>query len=297
MSWLPMCRLLQQRLCDVLSIHRKAGREDRRSRVANGRSKGYPGESGRRSVPLALLSLSLFVSALGSLAICSPVFAAQVTLGWNASADSAVVGYRLYYGTDRYNYSGCVDVGSHTSVTLTGLQDGTYYAAATAYDDQYIESSFSNEVSFTVHSETVEPGLSDSSGSTTPESGGGVDAGGGGGGGGGCFIATAAFGSYMDPHVQILRSFRDVCLLTNAPGRLFVRLYYAASPSIAEAIRTSEVLRAGVRLLLIPAVVLGYFCLAVGLLPSVLLALCLFFVFLFFLGRRFAPESHPTTSL
>ena len=37
-----------------------------------------------------------------------------------------------------------------------------------------------------------------------------------GGGGGGCFIATAAFGSYVAPNVKLLRDFRDHYLLTSA---------------------------------------------------------------------------------
>ncbi len=60
-----------------------------------------------------------------------------------------------------------------------------------------------------------------------PSGGGG---GGDSGGGGGCFIATAAYGSYLDPHVQILRNFRDEYLLNNRPGRVFVRLYNHYSP-------------------------------------------------------------------
>jgi subtilisin-like proprotein convertase family protein len=76
----------------------------------------------------------------------------------------------------------------------------------------------------------------------------------GGGGGGGCFIATAAFGSPLAPHVQLLREFRDRYLLTNGPGRLVVAAYYRTSPPIAEVIADSEILRAIVGVALVPVV-------------------------------------------
>gem|GEM_PF-1190774 len=41
----------------------------------------------------------------------------------------------------------------------------------------------------------------------------------GGGGGGGCFIATAAFGSSLEPHVIILKEFRDKFLMVSGWGR------------------------------------------------------------------------------
>jgi hypothetical protein len=69
-------------------------------------------------------------------------------------------------------------------------------------------------------------------------------------GGGGCFIATAAYGSYLDPHVKTLRRFRDQYLLTNYPGEWFVRIYYQHSPPIADYIRERETLRTMVRSLL-----------------------------------------------
>ncbi len=69
-----------------------------------------------------------------------------------------------------------------------------------------------------------------------------------------CFIATAAYGSYLDPHVAALRAFRDDYLLTNGPGRAFVALYYRFSPPMARLIAARPALRAAARFVLTPIV-------------------------------------------
>jgi hypothetical protein len=69
-----------------------------------------------------------------------------------------------------------------------------------------------------------------------------------------CFIATAAYGSNLDPHVVALREFRDRYLQTNAPGRAFVRWYYATSPSFAAWIAQHGLAGALTRLALTPLV-------------------------------------------
>ena len=48
----------------------------------------------------------------------------------------------------------------------------------------------------------------------------------------GCYIATCVYGSYDCPQVWTLRRFRDETLKRHAPGRAFVRFYYAVSPAL-----------------------------------------------------------------
>ena len=72
--------------------------------------------------------------------------------------------------------------------------------------------------------------------------------------GGGCFIATAAYGSYMEPDVMVLRNFRDRYMLTNVLGRTIVNFYYAASPPVADYIAVRPALRTATRATIAPIV-------------------------------------------
>jgi len=93
----------------------------------------------------ACLSGFLFFGVF--LLVVSQAMAAQITVSWDPSPDSDVVGYKLYFGTSSRNYTNSVDVGNTTSFTLTNLEAGKiYYIAATAYDTEGLESDFSEEV-------------------------------------------------------------------------------------------------------------------------------------------------------
>ena len=71
----------------------------------------------------------------------------------------------------------------------------------------------------------------------------------------GCFIATAAYGTPTAEQIDVLREFRDVVLLKNTLGSLFIALYYRLSPPIADFIAGNEVVRTLVRELLVEPIV------------------------------------------
>ena len=79
----------------------------------------------------------------------------KATLTWNASTESDVIGYRIYYGTAKRTndcpqggYSKKVDAGNKTSYQLDNLKDGrTYYFSVTSVNAAGKESCFSEEMS------------------------------------------------------------------------------------------------------------------------------------------------------
>lgn len=91
---------------------------------------------------------------------------------------------------------------------------------------------------------------------------------GAGGSGGGCFIATAAYGSYLSDEVVALRGFRDKYLISNfelqiakfkiiipnVVGKAFVTFYYKYSPPIADYIKKHEAARITTKYILMPIV-------------------------------------------
>ena len=58
-----------------------------------------------------------------------------------------------------------------------------------------------------------------------------------------CFIATATMKDYNHPIVIDLRNFRDMFLLKNVFGRIFIRIYYFFGPFFARLISKFELLR------------------------------------------------------
>ena len=70
----------------------------------------------------------------------------------------------------------------------------------------------------------------------------------------GCFIATAAYGSDIDPYKVVLRKSRDERQTTNEVRRHLDPLYYQKSPPIVEFIAHPKIFRAVTRWVLAPLV-------------------------------------------
>ena len=217
--------------------------------------------------PFSFLSKFVFAALLMTLSILLSVNMAHCfdrSFAWDANTESNLAGYYIYYKNGApggpYNGIGAVEGDSPVQIplaslsdpanpeyTLHGLSDGkTFSFVATAYDIDGIESNYSNVLCF---------------GNACGESDGG----------GGCFIATAAFGSNFEKHVQLLRRFRDHYLMPHSIGRAFINVYYRYSPPIANFIADHDTLRMLVRWVLLPTVGLSWMFLHLGVLPTMLI--------------------------
>jgi len=198
---------------------------------------------------------------------------------WEAVTGAA--DYRVYYGMQSVDENQ-VDAGDVTSLTVGGLENGieyrfavsamaqpVYHISVTARDSTQnknesafspestlaigplTEGELSNELTATPDVTTPYPDLPDK----------------------GCFVATAAFGVDWSAEVQALRDFRDRFLVTNRPGRAFVRWYYRNGPAAAVLIAEFDDVRPVVRGLLWPLVVIALFALNAP--PAAFIALLL----------------------
>jgi hypothetical protein len=217
-------------------------------------------------------TITFIVSASLSLLTLFPAHlaASSLTLAWDPSPEPDLAGYKIYYGTGSGDYDSVLNVWNVTYYTVRYLAPETqYYFALTAYDIWGNESDFSDEVSAvtgndpdpapsTIHSEE-----------------------------GGCFIATAAYGSYLNPRVQILREFRDQFLIPSPLGGKLVHLYYQFAPCVAHSMGDYRSLRFLVRQGLFPVIGMSSLSLKTTNSTSILLPLCLLLILTLLI--RFCP--------
>lgn len=172
----------------------------------------------------------------------------SIKVSWDAVSDAT--SYKVYYGKEGVTMdSGLYPedlsdthsaTSSSTSITIKSnvSADTTYLLSVTAIDSKGNESTLGEVV-------TVETVASKDFWDSYREENADVD-------GGFCFIATAAYGSTQEPHVKILREFRDKLLLQSEAGKKFVDTYYRFSPPMAYFIGQHPTLRAITRTALWP---------------------------------------------
>jgi hypothetical protein len=98
----------------------------------------------KRGVALVVYGLLLLC-----VAAVSEVLAVNVAVAWDASSDTTVAGYKIYYGAPGEPKQS-MNVGSQTSCSISSLATGsTYEFSVTAYNASGVESDPSNLLTFT----------------------------------------------------------------------------------------------------------------------------------------------------
>jgi hypothetical protein len=213
--------------------------------------------------------------------LAGSVTSSSAMLNGTVNPRLATTTYFFEYGTSTaYGLTtGSNDAGSgagdlSVSAAITGLSPNTtYHYRSTATNS--IGRSYGEDNTFTTLAvaEVVNQAVTDGSGSS------------------GCFIATAAFGSPMQPYVKILREFRNRMLLNNSIGKSLVNFYYKYSPPMADCISRHDNLRAVVRIGLLPVVGMSWMALKFG--PAATLGfLLLFFALMSAAGLIFLRKTH-----
>lgn len=90
-----------------------------------------------------------------------------------------------------------------------------------------------------------------------------------------CFVATAAYGSSLEPKLEVFRQFRHRFLLPNSWGLGFVKAYYHYGPYAARWIADKPVARAIARGALYPAYGFSFLALEIGFVKALAVSLAL----------------------
>ncbi|HWD92918.1 MAG TPA: Ig-like domain-containing protein [Verrucomicrobiae bacterium] len=83
-----------------------------------------------------------------------------MSLIWNASTNTGITGYNVYYGSASRNYPNQVSAGNNLSAVVSGLSNGNYFFAVTAVDALGNESDFSNEINYQIAGVNQPPTIS-----------------------------------------------------------------------------------------------------------------------------------------
>lgn len=88
--------------------------------------------------------------AFGGVMLATNVTSSTVTVAWDRSPGTNVVGYNFYYGTNSASMTNKLNVGNQASAKLTGfVPQTTYNFTVTAYDAAGVESQPSNVIQYT----------------------------------------------------------------------------------------------------------------------------------------------------